>query len=125
MRKLIGVIGVIENAIALLFWVLTVSEYSKRGASGVATWLVFFSSLVLGLIAIFFFLSRRRDNIPSLLFAVSLLGGVASLWIGLRRLPFFNPMILIHPLYAAPVLNCVIALASLASARMARMVSAR
>ena len=124
MRKLVGVIGVIENAIALLFWVSTVREYSKGGPSGIATWLVFLSSLMVGLIAVFFFLVSRRDNLPSLLFAISLLGGVASLWIGLRGLPFFNPMILIHPLYAAPVLNCVIALASLASARMARTVSA-
>jgi len=65
-----------------------------------------------------------RYKIPSLLFAASLLGGVASLWIGLQSLPFFSPMILIHPLYAGPILNCGIALYSLYRAQRSRTVSA-
>ena len=124
MRNLVGVIGAIENALGALMWALTVREYITRPEYGLGTWLVFFSSTMVGLIAVFFFLVRRRHNIPSPLFAVSLLGGVASLWIGLRGLPFFNPVILIHPFYAGPILNCGIALYSLYRARRPRTVSA-
>ena len=125
MRNLVGVIGAIENALGVLMWVLTVREYSKGPVSGVVTWLVIFLSMMVGLVAIFFFLIHRRNNIPSLLFAVSLLGGVASLWIGLRSLPFFNPVILFHPLYASPILNCGIALYSLYRAQRPSVASAK